>query len=273
LENSLIPAEAQALDSLRALVRRLRGAGGCPWDRQQTPRSIASYLVEEAYEVVDAIAAGDSEAICEELGDVLFHIVFIAEIFQESGHFDLTAVMRRITAKMVRRHPHVFADKQVSSADEVREQWQRIKAREKPRDAHASLLDGVAAGLPPLIRARRISQRAAAAGFDWDDISGVMAKVEEEWAELRRALKAAGSNAKAHRAAEMEFGDVLFTLVNVARFAGFTPDTALGESIRKFERRFRWMEKELHAQGRTLSSASRRHLDELWEHAKGETQA
>lgn len=273
MEDSLTPPGTQGIDSLCALVKRLRGDGGCPWDRQQTPRSIAAYLVEEAYEVVDAIATDDPRAVCEELGDVLFHIVFIAEIFQEHGHFDLQAVMQHITEKMVRRHPHVFADKQVANADEVREQWQRIKAQEKPQNPDASLLDRVAAGLPPLTRAYRISERAAAAGFDWEDIDGVMGKVEEEWAELRSALKTAGSSEQAHRAAEMEFGDVLFTLVNVARFARFRPDTALGESIRKFEQRFRWMEKQLQAQGCTVASASRHQLDKLWMHAKRETQA
>ncbi len=262
-------------DSLTALVKRLRSREGCPWDRRQTPESVAAYLVEEAYELVDAIAAGDDAEICEELGDVLFHVVFLAVLFEEKGAFDLQAVVERNLAKMIRRHPHVFADAAVESTEDVRRQWRRIKRqeqREKSGSAPASVLDTVSGGMPPLTRAYRISQRVAAEGFDWDDLQGVMAKVEEEWAELKTALREAGDDVASLETAAMEFGDVLFTMVNVARLAGFRPDSALAAAIGKFERRYRWMEAELAQRGRELCDQARRRMDELWEAAKQATE-
>jgi len=263
--------DADLPESLTALVKRLRSSEGCPWDREQTPARIAAYLAEETYELIDAIASGDPADICEELGDVLFHVAFLAVLYEEQGAFDLQDVIRGSLEKMIRRHPHVFADSKVGSADDVRRQWRRIKRQEKGNRAPQSVLDAVGSGLPPLTRAYRVSRRAAAEGFDWDDLQGVMLKVEEEWAELKAALTDTGSDGAGAEMVEMEFGDVLFTLVNVARLARFRPDTALSAAIGKFEKRFRWMESQLARRGQALSRQTRRRMDALWAAAKDAT--
>jgi len=222
------------------------------------------YLIEEVYELIDAMKSGSPEEICEELGDVLFHIIFIASIYKELGFFDLKSSTKRITEKMIRRHPHVFGDKTIETVKDVKKQWQKIKKTEsKKYSEHHSILDSVPVGLPALIRAYRISERAAGAGFDWDDIKGVMTKAEEEWAEFNSArIKGDDDDAS------IEFGDILFTLVNVARFAGFHPETALGDSTNKFEKRFRYMEKTLAKKGKHLEDVPREELEMLWEKAK-----
>jgi tetrapyrrole methylase family protein/MazG family protein len=257
--------------SLAALVKRLRSSDGCPWDREQTPASIAAYLAEETYELIDAIASGNTTEICEELGDVLFHVAFLSVLYEEKEAFDLQAVIDRNLEKMIRRHPHVFADSNVRSTDDVRRQWRRIKRQEKRDHPPESILDTVSSGLPPLTRAYRVSQRAAGEGFDWDDLAGVMEKVEEEWAELKAALRDVDHGAGSAEAAAMEFGDVLFTMVNVARLARFRPDSALSAAIRKFEKRFRWMEVHLARRGQALPQQTRRQMDALWEAAKEAT--
>lgn len=257
--------------SLAALVKRLRGSDGCPWDREQTPASIAACLAEETYELIDAIASGNPAEICEELGDVLFHVAFLSVLYEEKEAFDLQDVVGRNLEKMIRRHPHVFADSRVRSTDDVRRQWRRIKRQEKGDHLPESILDTVSSGLPPLTRAYRVSRRVAAEGFDWDDLAGVMEKVEEEWAELKTALRDVDQGAGSAETAAMEFGDVLFTMVNVARLARFRPDSALSAAIRKFEKRFRWMEKQLARRGQALSQQTRRQMDALWEAAKKAT--
>ncbi len=266
-----LKSDAALPESLTALVKRLRSDEGCPWDREQTPARIAAYLAEETYELIDAVASGDIANIREELGDVLFHVAFLAVLYEEEGAFDLQDVIHGNLEKMIRRHPHVFADSRVSNADDVRRQWRRIKRQEKGDHATQSVLDAVGSGLPPLTRAYRISRRAAAEGFDWDDLQGVMVKVEEEWTELKAALADTGNDAAGAEMVEMEFGDVLFTLVNVARLARFRPDTALSAAIAKFEKRFRWMEAQLARRGRALSEQTRRQMDALWEAAKKAT--
>ena len=240
-------APLSALEKLIELVATLRGENGCPWDRQQTPRSISVYLTEELYELIDAIEAEESERVCEELGDVLFHILFLARIYEENGEFDIGSVAGQNAAKMTRRHPHVFGDDRVQSTRQIRKRWHEIKKSEKKRPSGDSILDSVPIQLPALMRAYRLSERAAAVGFDWTDISGVMAKVKEEWAELQQA-----ASENDHQQAVAEFGDLLFTLANLARFARIHPETALTASIKKFENRFRRMEAIAAAQGKEI---------------------
>lgn len=257
--------------SLIRLIEILRGENGCPWDRKQTPRTLAIYLIEEVYELVDAIESGNPEAVCEELGDVLFQVLFVARLFEETGHFNIEDVADMIAEKMVRRHPHVFGDERADSADEVRMRWHQIKKKENAHARTKSVLDSVPAKLPALMRAYRISERAARTGFDWNDIDGVIGKAEEEWSEFNRELaEQKNGEANSDRSA-MEFGDVLFTLVNVARLAGIHPETALTRSIHKFEKRFRHMEQKAAESGRDLESLSMTDLDRLWEKAKRET--
>lgn len=257
------------IEALIELVETLRDQ--CPWDQKQTPRTMAVYLQEEVYELVEAIETGSPEAVCEELGDVFFHVFFIAKLFQEMGQFNIKDVARGITEKMIHRHPHIFGDATVNSAEEVRQQWRDIKQKEKDvTQQKSSVLDSVPGKLPALMRAYRISERAAGTGFDWDDISGVMEKVEEEWAELKSELDGNGDRENQDRIS-LELGDVLFTLVNVARFAKIHPETALTGSTRKFIKRFKCMEMAVSETGRPIDTASADEKEALWEEAKKET--
>jgi tetrapyrrole methylase family protein/MazG family protein len=250
-------------DTLIELIETLRGDSGCPWDKKQTPKSIVVYLIEEIFELFDAIVSDNPKEICEELGDVLFQIFFIAGFYQESGHFNIGDVARLNTEKMTRRHPHVFGGENAETTDEIRERWHEIKMKEKSRAPGTSVFDTVPSRLPALMRAYRISERAARTGFDWPDLSGVLQKVEEEWSELKSALTRNDKDQVA-----LEFGDLLFTLMNVARFVRVHPELALAESIKKFERRFQNMEKAVSEQGRTLDSLTLAEMDLLWEKAK-----
>ncbi len=263
MEENQINNKAAKLKGLIELIETLRGENGCPWDKTQTARTMAIYLLEEVYELADAIETENPDEICEELGDVLFHIFFIARLFEEKGAFDIGDVAGLNKEKMVRRHPHVFGSESAENAGEVRKRWHAIKKNEKSHMRHKSVLDSVPGGLPALMRAYRISERAARTGFDWDNIEGVLQKAEEEWAEFQRAL-----DKKDKADISIEFGDVLFTLVNVARFAAIHPETALKDSMKKFEIRFRNMEKTVAESGSTLDSASRNELDMLWEEVK-----
>lgn len=255
------------INAIIELIEHLRGDNGCPWDKKQTPETLALYLVEEVYELVEAIESKGPAEVCEELGDVLFHILFIAGLYKAMGHFDLEDVAAFNTGKMIRRHPHVFGPNKVSGTEEVRRQWHKIKLQEKGGDPQTSLLDSVPAGLPALMRAYRISERAAKIGFDWENIAGVIQKVEEEWAELKTAL-ADNNSPKENQQVSLEIGDVFFTLVNVARFARIHPETALAGSTRKFEKRFKFMEKAILENGGSLESVSHEKLEKLWEAAK-----
>jgi tetrapyrrole methylase family protein/MazG family protein len=254
------------LERTLRLVECLLGENGCPWDRKQTPGSLTVYLIEEVFELVDAIESGDADAVCEELGDVLFQLVFVARLFAQDGHFTIDEVIRRNTEKMIRRHPHVFSDAQVSTAEGVRQRWGEIKKAEKgDGKATASVLDSVPAKLPALLRAYRLSERASGTGFDWDDLKGVMDKVGEEWTEFSAAVSGAPAD---DGAAEMELGDLLFTLVNVARLARIHPEKSLSRAARKFERRFREMEKMAIDSGRSIDEVPRQEKEQLWEEAK-----
>lgn len=258
--------DSRDIASLIAVMARLRDpAGGCPWDREQTFASVAPYTLEEAYEVADAIARADMGDLRDELGDLLFQVVFHARMAEEAGHFAFADVVQAVVEKMVRRHPHVFADAEVADAEAQTRAWEAQKARERADKAAGphSALDGVAAGLPALTRALKLQRRAARVGFDWPDIGGAVDKVLEEIQEVRAELEG-GSRA----ALEAEVGDLLFACVNLARHAGVEPESALRGANGKFERRFRAVEERLRAQGRGVEQATLAELDRLWEAVK-----
>jgi len=255
-------AQKRPLEDLIKLIETLRGETGCPWDREQTPETLTVYLVEEVYELLDAIESGSPQEVCEELGDVLFQIFFMAGLYQEMKHFDIYDAARLNIEKMIRRHPHVFGNVETGNTDDIRERWHKIKMEEKNKSTAASVLDSVPAKLPALMRAYRISERAARTGFDWDNISSVMEKVEEELSEFTSAL------AFKKDEVSMEFGDILFTLVNVARFARIHPETSLTRSIKKFEKRFKYMEKTLSEKRKKIENLTRDEMKLLWEEAK-----
>ena len=257
---------SMSVERMNHLIQVLRGEGGCPWDRKQTPQSLSTYLLEEAYELAEAIASGDAEDVRNELGDVLFQILFIAELYREQGSFELEQVISDNIQKMEGRHPHVFGDIAVDSVEEVKKNWIKIKEAEKKKKEEVSTLESVPASMPALMRAHRISARAAAEGFDWDDLKGVMAKAEEEWAELQEAMEK-----KDQKNMALEFGDLLFTLVNIARFSGMHPEEALKASTQKFEKRYRYMKQMILDQGRTLDTMSQEDKDLFWEMAKRDT--
>lgn len=257
-----------AFGRLEALVAALRGQNGCPWDKKQTSRSMAIKLLEETYEIVDAISKGEADGVCEELGDVLFHIFFIACLFEEEGRFGIKDVTDGITQKMIRRHPHVFGDRLVDSAEDVKQQWHVIKQDEKMEEPSVSVLDSVPRMQPALMRAHRISDKAAREGFDWEDLPGVMEKVDEELAELKDAFAEDTGKDGNKQAVQLEFGDLLFTMVNVARFLGINPEAALMESTDKFERRFRYMERKIRDSHRKMSEVEQKEKDEIWEDVK-----
>jgi tetrapyrrole methylase family protein/MazG family protein len=259
--------EASPFEGLIRLIEHLRSENGCPWDRKQTPQTLSIYLVEEVYELVEAIQSGNPDAVQEELGDVLFLLFFLASIYQGQGHFDIREAVAANTGKMRSRHPHVFGDTVVDSAADVRRNWHQIKAAEKSKREDASLLDSVPRKLPALMRAYRISERAARTGFDWHDMQGVIAKAEEEWHELKTEL-ARDASAFNREDAALEFGDVLFTLTNVARFAKLHPETALSAATRKFEKRFARMERMTRETGQPFQDLSFDDMQALWQQAK-----
>ncbi|MGE3539538.1 MAG: nucleoside triphosphate pyrophosphohydrolase [Candidatus Tectimicrobiota bacterium] len=253
-----IPAvqASDALAQLVAVVARLRSAQGCPWDRQQTPASLIPYLLEETYEVIESIEADQPQALKEELGDLLLHVVFQSHIAEERQHFTLAESIQGVVEKLVRRHPHVFGDAQIESTAAIRQRWEAAKQREKGRE---SLLDGVPRTLPALTRARRLQEKAASVGFDWQHIEAVWEKVHEELAELRRAQEAADTEAIAE-----EFGDVLFSMVNLGRFLHLSAEDTLRQAMAKFAYRFRGIEQELARRGRRLDEASLEEMDAIW---------
>lgn len=255
-------------DEIIDLIETLRGENGCPWDRKQTPLSMTRYLVEEVFELMDAVQSDNVEDVCEELGDVLFLVLFIAVQFQSSGGFSIKTLARRNLDKMTRRHPHVFTEKTARTPEQVRERWQEIKREEKSSQGGQAILGSVPKSLPALMRAHRISQRAAHSGFDWDNIKDVMTKAQEEWEELKQELKKGREDNGNREALELEFGDVLFTLVNVARFAGIHPETALAASTRKFETRFNTMEKLAKERQTLFEKLSYDDKHRLWDEVK-----
>jgi tetrapyrrole methylase family protein/MazG family protein len=247
---------------LLSTMSRLRAAGGCPWDREQTHASLRPFLVEETYEVLDALDQEDPEKIREELGDLLFQIVFHAEIARERGEFGMEELLAALLDKMVRRHPHVFGSRSVGTAAEALAQWESIKRQER-EGTPRSVLAGVPRALPGLLRAQRVQHRAARVGFDWTEPLAALAKVREEAGEVEAALRE--GRAEAVRA---ELGDLLFAVVNVARLAGADPEAALQEAVERFTRRFQHMESAADDSGRELASMTLEEMERLWMEAK-----
>jgi MazG family protein len=245
---------------LLTMMARLRGEGGCPWDREQTRETLRPFLVEETYEVLDALDARDPAHIREELGDLLFQVVFHAEIARERGEFSMADLLEALITKMTRRHPHVFGDRPVSSAAEALAQWEAIKGAEKHG---ASALAGVPRALPALHRAQRVQHKAARVGFDWSDAAGALEKVREELGEVAEALRQRDGTALRD-----ELGDLLFSVVNVARLSSVDPEGALQAAVDRFSRRFASMEEAARDEGRDLTGLSLAELEELWTRAK-----
>jgi len=249
------------LDELIKIMSALRGEKGCPWDREQTMESLKPFIVEEAYEVLEAIDGKNPEDVKEELGDLLFQIVFQCQIAKEKGDFDMADVIEKIGKKMIARHPHVFGDADYKTSAEVLVHWEAQKKREgKQRE---SLLEGVPKTLPSLLRAHRLQDRAARVGFDWDKVGDVMKKLDEEIGEFKEAMEKNNEDA-----IEEELGDVLFMLVNISRFIGVNPEDALRKTISKFISRFRYIEMAAADSGRTLSDMTLAEMDALWDEAK-----
>jgi tetrapyrrole methylase family protein/MazG family protein len=259
VEKSKVKSATDSIQALVALVESLRGAHGCPWDKKQTPRTMIVYLLEEMYELADAIESSSAGEVREELGDVLFHIVFITRLFQEAGHFTVDDVAREITEKMIRRHPHVFGDTRVNSSDEVKQNWHKIKQDEKKRIPQESVIDSVPKKLPALMRAYQVSERTARSGFDWGDIESLLGKSESEIDALKRALKHTDKD-RIYK----DFGALLFSLVHLARCLKIHPETALSGALKAFERRFKQMEKRVSASGKDLHALSRLEIGQLW---------
>jgi MazG family protein len=245
---------------------RLRDPGGCPWDREQTLQTLAPYFLEEAYEVVDAIAEGDPAKLCEELGDLLIQIVFVARIATEEDWFDVDAVCESISDKMIRRHPHVFGDREVAGSDEVMRNWEDIKRDERADEPSSSVLDGVPHSLPALLKAFRMTEKAAAVGFDWRKPEDVMGKMHEEMAELEAEL--AVGEVAANERVRSEMGDVLFVMANLARHLGVEPETALQRTNATFLRRFQAMEERALANNRNFREMDLEEQDALWDEVK-----
>lgn len=249
------------IQPLADVMRTLREPDGCPWDREQTHKSIRSNMIEEVYEYLEAVDADDVDGMREELGDLLMQVVFHARMAQEAGRFDLQDVIDEVVDKLIRRHPHVFGDTHVDNSDDVLVNWEAIKKQEKQERKH--VLDGVSQGLPALLRAYKLQSKAAKVGFDWQDSASVWAKVQEELGELQEALQA-GDKA----AAESELGDVLFAVVNYARHNGIEPEVALDGTNNRFASRFNYVEEQVEASGKTWQDFTLNQLDEFWNQAK-----
>jgi len=265
-----MPAMSKSLDRLVAIMDRLRDPGGCPWDREQTLHTLSPYFLEEAYEVVDAISGDEPAKLCEELGDLLLQIVFVTRIAREKDWFDLDDVCESISEKMVRRHPHVFGDREVADSTEVLQNWEEIKRDERSGTDSSSVLDGVPNSLPALLKAYRMTEKAAAVGFDWRKPADVMVKMHEEMAEIEEEL--VKGEASANERVRAEMGDVLFVMANLARHLQVEPETALQGTNSTFMRRFKAMEELAEAKGRDFRDMDLAEQDDLWEEVKKEEQ-
>lgn len=254
----------QHLRQLLEIVGRLRSEAGCPWDRKQSDKDIARYLLEEAYEVVDAVENSTPAAVREELGDLLFQIIFLAHLAEEKGDFDLAGVMAEIGGKMIRRHPHVFGDAEVGGIADVKENWEIIKRTEgKGASTCRERFARIATTLPALLAAQKITKEAARVGFDWEKTEDVLKKVEEELAELEAVIKTGR-----HEKVVEEMGDLLFSLVNLCRFLNVDAETTLRSALKKFTDRFSHIEEELLKAGKTPAEASLVEMDKLWDESK-----
>ncbi len=256
--------DREDIEELLSLIRTLRSPGGCPWDRAQGKKDLGRYLINEAYEVLDALATDRPEALREELGDLLFQVLFLVVLAEEEGSFDFRDVAEEVRQKMIRRHPHVFGDVAVRDAAEVKANWEEIKKGEKAASGEAGgLLDGIPRSMPALKRAQEAGRRAARVGFDWSDASGPLEKVREETRELEQAIAEGSLAGKSE-----ELGDLLFSVVNLARHVSVDAEEALGATVFKFVRRFRHVEEELERRGRPLAEATLEEMDRLWEESK-----
>lgn len=273
------------LDRLVSIMARLRGENGCPWDKEQTHRSLLRYLIEEAYEVVEAVESGSMENLCDELGDLLLQVVFHAQLAKEAGAFNVNDVVASITEKMIRRHPHVFGDATAETTDDVIANWEVIKREERnladttganqagPDQASASSrLSGVSPHLPALLYADEISRRAAKAGFDWSNVAGIFDKMREETHELQEALsqgnEAGDFSDEAQARIAEEWGDLALTLVNLGRHLRIQPELATRQAAQKFERRFRALEQAAATKGQSLEHMDMAEMDALWDQIK-----
>ncbi len=252
------------LDKLVNLMARLRGPDGCPWDRKQTPESLKPFLIEECYEVVDALEEGNPSKIREELGDLLFQIIFHARIAEERGDFTMGDVIATNVEKMTRRHPHVFGEEKLTTDREVLSKWEEIKKKEKGYEDRKSILEGVPRSMPSLIRAHRLQERAARVGFDWKHLNETLPKLDEEIAEFKESLRTEDA-----ARIEEELGDIFFMLVNISRFLDVDPEEALRKTISKFIRRFRYIEEKAADAGRSLNDMTLDEMEKLWQEAKG----
>jgi len=264
-------SSGQAFEELVAVMACLRAPEGCPWDREQSHSTLRTYLIEEAYEVLDALDSGDDAKFADELGDLLLQVLFHAQIAAEEKRFAIQDVIRAIHDKMIRRHPHVFGDTRAKTSDEVLRNWELLKKEERAASSSPaqtkksdSILDGVPRSLPALLEAFQLTRKAARVGFDWDSAEGIFAKLEEEASELRSALKSKESPANI----ESEMGDILFAAVNLARFLKIDPELALKKSSQKFSHRFREMERLAREQGSTFADVPRATMESLWERSK-----
>ena len=247
-------------------MARLRSPDGCPWDREQTFDTIKPYLLEETYEVMDSIDARDWDGLADELGDLLLQVVFFSQMANEAGHFEVADTIAAINSKLIRRHPHVFADGDAKTSDEVLRKWDEIKATEKAaKTKPKGLLGGVPRSLPALMEAKQIAGRAAGAGFDWNNVDEVLEKLHEELAELEGARQTGSPEAL-----QDEIGDLLFVIVNIARFLKVDPEQALRGTNSKFRRRFGHVEQGLEAQGKSPKEATIEEMERLWQDAKGQ---
>lgn len=265
---SCAPLAGETFAAFVDTIAALRAPNGCPWDREQTHESIARNMIEEAYEAVDAIEQRDTTHLREELGDVLLQVVLQSQIAADAGEFTVADVCRDVNAKMIRRHPHVFGEAAAGSAEDVLSIWDNVKLAEKSAaDAQTEepegLLDSVPASFPALLQAYKITRKAVAAGFEWDTVEDVWAKVEEEIAEFKQACRSDDAQAK-----ELEFGDVLFSLVNVARKEGIDAETALRATCRKFRERWAFMEGAAWGQGKRIEELDMDEMQQLWDQAK-----
>jgi len=254
----------QDFQNLLKIIQRLRSPGGCLWDIRQKKEDVGRYLIDEAYEVIDAIDSGSPKELKEELGDLLFQILFIARISEEESEFDISDVIKEISGKMIRRHPHVFGNKKVQDIPEIKSNWEDIKKQEKSgKGKDESFFNRIPKSLPSLLRAQKITEKASRVGFDWKNIDGALKKIEEELMEFRVALKS-----KEKGELKNEIGDIIFSLVNLSRFVEISADEALRSSIKKFTDRFSYIEEKLKSHGKTLSDTTLEEMDHLWDESK-----
>lgn len=260
--------DSKKLEELKRLIKRLRAPDGCPWDQQQKKEDIGKYILEEAYEVVDSLDKENPQAVKEELGDLLFQILFLAELCAETNSFSLSDIMEGVYEKMIRRHPHVFGDKEVTSVREVKETWQQVKKEERRnKNKEDNPFAGIPRVFPALKQAQKITSIASTYGFDWTNQEDVSEKIREEWKELDHAVKKGD-----HKKIEEELGDLLFSIVNLSRFLAMDAETALSRANEKFQQRFSYVLKQLSSHGISPEQATLSQMDNLWNEAKAKEQ-